>query len=103
MVSYVGFTTRIRALPKRLIHINLRTMDDIRHSLSESTKAFVDAELAEGSYASVSDAIDALVLAGAKAKAQDKLEALLLEGLEGEDIEWTDAHWDELRGRIASR
>ena len=78
-------------------------MDDIRISLSDSSKAFVDTEVAEGSYASVSECIDALVLAGAKAKAQEKLEALLLEGLEGEDIEWTNAHWDELRNRIASR
>ena len=78
-------------------------MDDIRISLSDSTKAFVDTEVAEGSYASVSECIDALVLAGAKAKAQEKLEALLLEGLEGEDIEWTDVNWDELRGRIANR
>ena len=78
-------------------------MDDIRISLSDSTKAFVDAEVAGGSYASMSECIDAMVRAGAKAKAQEKLEALLLEGLEGDDIEWTDAHWDELRNRIASR
>ncbi len=78
-------------------------MDDIRISLSDSCKALVDAEVADGSYASVSECIDALVLAGAKAKAQEKLEALLLEGLEGEDIEWTDANWDELRRRISTR
>jgi antitoxin ParD1/3/4 len=78
-------------------------MDDIRISLSGSTKAFVDAEVADGSYASVMECVDDLLLAGTKAKAQEKLEALLLEGLEGEDIEWTDANWDELRDRIASR
>ena len=78
-------------------------MDDIRISLSDNAKAFVDAEVAEGSYASLSECIDALVQAGAKAKAQEKLEALLLEGLEGEDIEWTDADWDELRNRVANR
>ena len=82
---------------------NLTSVDDTRILLSDSSRAFVDAEVADGSYASVSECIDALVLAGAKAKAQDKLEALLLEGLEGEDIEWTDAHWDELCSRIASR
>ena len=78
-------------------------MDDIRISLSGSTKAFVDAEVADGSYASVVECVDDILLAGTKAKAQEKLEALLLEGLEGEDIEWTDANWDELRDRIASR
>jgi antitoxin ParD1/3/4 len=78
-------------------------MDDIRISLSGSTKAFVDAEVADGSYASVIECVDDILRAGTKAKAQEKLEALLLEGLEGEDIEWTDADWDELRDRIASR
>lgn len=78
-------------------------MDDIRISLSGSTKAFVDAEVAGGSYASVIECVDDILRAGTKAKAQEKLEALLLEGLEGEDIEWTDADWYELRDRIASR
>lgn len=88
-------------MPKHLIHINLKAMDDIRHSLSDSTKAFVDAELAEGSHASVSDAIDALVLAGAKAKAQEKLEAMLLEGLESGDGEpWKDDDWEALKRRV---
>ena len=76
-------------------------MDDIRISLSDSSKAYVDAEVADGSYGSVSECIDALVLAGAKAKAQEKLEALLLEGLEsGEATPWTDDAWDALKRRI---
>ena len=78
-------------------------MDDIRISLSGSTTAFVDAEVADGSYASVIECVDDILRAGTKTMAQEKLEALLLEGLEGEDIEWNDAHWDELRGRIARR
>ncbi len=66
-------------------------MDDIRISLSDSAKAFVDTEVADGSYASVSECVDALVRAGAKAKAQEKLDALLLEGLEsGEATPWTE-------------
>jgi antitoxin ParD1/3/4 len=78
-------------------------MDDIRSSLSDISKAFVDAHMADGTYASVSECIDAALRAQAKAEAQEKLEALLLEGLEGEDIEWTDADWDKLRSRIAAR
>lgn len=75
-------------------------MDDIRVSLSDSSKAFVEAEVAEGAYTSVSECIDALVRAGAKAKAQQKLEALLLEGLDsGDATEWTGADWDALRRR----
>jgi antitoxin ParD1/3/4 len=77
-------------------------MDDIRISLSDSSKAFVDAQVAEGNYASVSECIDAAVLAKAKAEAQEKLEALLLEGLESGDAEpWTDENWDALKRRIA--
>jgi antitoxin ParD1/3/4 len=79
-------------------------MDDNRISLSDSTKAFVDARLADGSYASVAECIDDLMRAGIKAKAQKKLEALLLEGLEsGDDQPWNDEDWDELRSRIINR
>ena len=79
-------------------------MDDIRISLSGSTKALVDAGLADGSYASVAELIHDLLRAGAKAKAQEKFEALLLEGLEsGDDQPWTDEDWDELRSRIINR
>ena len=77
-------------------------MDDIRISLSDSSKAFVDAQVAEGNYASVSECIDDALRAKAKADAQEKLEALLLEGLEGEDIAWTPELMDEIR-RAARR
>lgn len=81
--------------------VYLPQMDDIRISLSDSTKAFVDAEVAEGSYASVSECVDALVLAGAKAKTQERLEALLLEGLESGDAQpWADADWEALKRRV---
>jgi antitoxin ParD1/3/4 len=76
-------------------------MEDIRISLSDSTKSFVEAGVADGSYASVSECIDALVLAGAKAKAQEKLEVLLLEGLESGDAEpWADSDWAALKRRV---
>jgi antitoxin ParD1/3/4 len=73
-------------------------MDDIRISLSDSTKALVDEELAAGHYASVAECVDALLDAGAKALAQEKLEALLLEGLEsGDPVEWMPELMDEIR------
>jgi antitoxin ParD1/3/4 len=81
---------------------NIALMDDIRISLSDGAQAFVDAQLAEGNYASVSECIDAALRAQAKAEAQEKLEALLLEGLDSGDAEpWTDENWDALRRRIA--
>ena len=76
-------------------------MDDIRISLSGSTKAFVDAEVADGSYASVIECVDDILRAGTKAKAQEKLDALLLEGLESGDGEpWTDDDWEALKRRV---
>ena len=90
-------------MPNSPIPIILAIMDDIRISLPDIEKAFVDEQVAEGDFASASDYVAALIHAEAKAKAQEKLEALLLAGLEGEDIEWTDANWDELRSRIAKR
>ena len=76
-------------------------MDDIRISLSDSSKAFVDEQVTEGDFASASDYVAALIHTEAKAKAQDKLEALLLEGLEsGEATPWTDADWQALKHRI---
>jgi antitoxin ParD1/3/4 len=72
-------------------------MDDIRITLSDSSKAFVDAQVAEGNYSSASECIDAALRAKAKAEAQEKLEGLLLEGLEGEDIAWTPELMDEIR------
>lgn len=76
-------------------------MDDTGIFLSDSSRAFVDGAVADGSYASVSECVDALVLAGAKAKAQDKLEAWLLEGLKiGEAKPWVNEDWDALKRRL---
>lgn len=73
-------------------------MDDIRLTLPEIDKAFVDAQVAEGDYADAAEYVAALVHAEAEAKAQEKLEALLLEGLEsGDPVEWTPELLDEIR------
>lgn len=76
-------------------------MDDLNISLPASQQAFVEDQVTDGHYPSVSDYLSDLVRADQKAKAQEKLEALLLEGLEGEDSEWTDSDWDTLRRRAA--
>jgi antitoxin ParD1/3/4 len=77
-------------------------MDDIRITLPDMDKAFVDEQVAEGSYADAAEYVAALVRAEAKAKAQEKLEALLLEGLESGDAKpWTDENWDAMKRRIA--
>ena len=72
-------------------------MDDLRISLSDRQQAFVDEQVAAGDYGNAAHYVSALIEAEAKARAQEKLEALLLEGLEGEETEWTEADWDDLR------
>lgn len=68
-------------------------------SLPSPLKAYVDGQVAEGGYASVSEYVRELVRADQKAKVMEKLEAFLLEGLEGEATEWTEADWEALRQR----
>ena len=72
-------------------------MDDLRISLSDRQRAFVDEQVASGDYSDAAQYVAALIEAEARARAQEKLEALLLEGLDGEAEEWTEADWDELR------
>ena len=72
-------------------------MDDLNISLPASQQAFVEDQVTDGHYPSVSDYLSDLVRADQRAKAQEKLEALLLEGLEGEDIDWTPNLLNEIR------
>lgn len=76
-------------------------MDDLNISLPAAQQAFVEDQVTDGHYPSVSDYLSDLVRADQKAKAQEKLEALLLGGLESEDSEWTDSDWGALRRRAA--
>lgn len=76
-------------------------MDALNISLPASQQAFVEDQIADGHYPSVSDYLSDLIRADQKAKAQEKLEALLLDGLDGEETEWTAADWETLRRRAA--
>lgn len=59
-------------------------MQSMNISLPEPLKAFVDGQIAEGRYSSVSEYVRELIREDEKRKAQEQLEALLLEGLKGE-------------------
>lgn len=72
-------------------------MDSMNISLPSPLKAYVDGQVAEGGYASVSEYVRELVRADQKAKAMETLEAFLLEGLEGEDVEWTPELMEDIR------
>ena len=76
-------------------------MDDLRISLSDLQRAFVDEQVAGGVYSSAEQYVEALIEDEAKASAKEKLEALLLEGLDSEETDWTDADWEVLKHRVA--
>jgi antitoxin ParD1/3/4 len=63
-------------------------MQTMNISLPDPPKDFIDHQIAEGRYSSVSEYIRELIRDDEKRKADERLEALLLEGLEsGEEGE----------------
>jgi antitoxin ParD1/3/4 len=72
-------------------------MQTMNISLPDPLKEFVDHQIAEGRYSSVSEYIRDLIRDDEKRKAEERLEALLLEGLEGEDSELTREDFDDIR------
>jgi antitoxin ParD1/3/4 len=64
-------------------------MQTMNISLPDPLKKFVDHQIAQGRFSSVSEYIRALIRDDEKCKAEGRLEALLLEGLESEESELT--------------
>jgi antitoxin ParD1/3/4 len=78
-------------------------MQTMNISLPEPLKEFVDHQIAEGRYSSVSEYIRELIRADEKRKAEGRLEALLLEGLESEESELTRQDFDAIRKEAMAR
>jgi len=78
-------------------------MQTMNISLPEPLKEFVDHQIAEGRYSSVSEYIRELIRDDEKRKAESRLEALLLEGLETEESELTRQDFDAIRKEAVSR
>lgn len=82
-------------------------MQTMNISLPDPLKDFVDCQIAEGRYSSVSEYIRELIRDDERRKAQERLEALLLEGLESEETELTRQDFEDIRrdalARIRSR
>lgn len=72
-------------------------MQTMNISLPAPLKEFVDHQIAEGRYSSVSEYVRELIRQDEKRKAQDRLEALLLEGLEGGESAWTHQDFEDIR------
>ena len=77
-------------------------MQTMNISLPDPLKEFVEHEIADGRYSSVSEYIRELIRGDEKRKAQDRLETMLLEGLAGESTEMTRQDWDDIRKEAMS-
>lgn len=79
-------------------------MTSLNISLPEPMRAWVDEKVAKGSYATPSELVRELIRDAQKQDAQDRLESLVLAGLDsGPAFEMTEAHWEQLRARVANR
>ena len=72
-------------------------MQTMNISLPDPLKEFVDHQIAEGRYSSVSEYIRELIRDDEKRKAEERLETLLLEGLEDEATPLTRQDFDDIR------
>src|SRR5207248_11480468 len=79
-------------------------MTSLNISLPEPLRVFVDAQVAEGRYATAEECIQQLIREDAKRRARDKVDALLLEGLnDGEPIPVTPAYWEAKEQQLVQR
>jgi antitoxin ParD1/3/4 len=78
-------------------------MQSMNISLPDPLKKFVDAQIAQGRYSSVSEYVRELIRADEKRKAEEFLEAKLLEGLKDPEHELTAADWSAIRKEAMTR
>ena len=78
-------------------------MQSMNISLPETLKQFVDGQVAEGRYSSVSEYMRELIRADEKLKAQQQLEVKLLEGLNSPESELTAQDWNSIRQEALAR
>ena len=72
-------------------------MQSMNISIPEPLKNFVDGQIAQGRYSSVSEYIRELIRADERRKAEEKLEAKLMEGLNSSEIELGSTDWIAIR------
>ena len=72
-------------------------MQSMNISLPDPLKQFVDQQIDQGRYSSVSEYIRELIRADEKRKAEEQLEAKLLEGLNSPETQLSRAEWGAIR------
>ncbi|WP_254921311.1 type II toxin-antitoxin system ParD family antitoxin [Nodularia sp. NIES-3585] len=89
---------------KKQFNRTTKAMSSINISLPESMKAFVEEQVAQGDYGSVSEYLQDLITQDQKRKTQEHIEELLIAGLEsGEAIEVNDQWWQQKRTNLMNR
>jgi len=73
-------------------------------ALPENMKQFVQEQVAQGGYSSVSEYIRSLIRSDQEERARETLEAEILKGLQsGDSSAMTDKDWREIRSEVRRR
>ena len=79
-------------------------MTSVNISLPEILKDYIDEQVVNGGYGTVSEYIRDLIRQDREQRSQKKLESLLLEGLDsGDATPMTSEDWDAVRDAVKSR
>ncbi|MDJ0616018.1 MAG: type II toxin-antitoxin system ParD family antitoxin [Calothrix sp. MO_192.B10] len=79
-------------------------MKSINISLPDGMRAYVEEQVADGGYSTISEYFRELVRQDQKRKAKERLETLLLEGLNsGSATPLTEKDWDDIRQAVRSK
>ena len=79
-------------------------MTTLNISLTEELRAFIDQQIAQGSYNNASEYVHHLISQAQQAYQQARIETMLLEGLDsGEPIDVTDEWWEQKRAQLVER
>lgn len=78
-------------------------MTTVTISMPESLKAFIEAQVAQGGFGTVSEYLRSLIRDDWKRKDQEKLETLLLEGLQSDVSEMTQEDWGDILREVRNR
>jgi antitoxin ParD1/3/4 len=79
-------------------------MKSINISLPDTMRAYIEEQVAQGGYSSVSEYFRELVRQDQKQRAKERLEKMLLEALNsGDATEMTATDWEDIRQTIRER
>ncbi len=79
-------------------------MKSINISLPDGMRAYIEEQVADGGYSTISEYFRELVRQDQKRKAKEHLETLLLEGLNsGNATPLTEQDWDDIRQAVQSK